>query len=84
MAGGDRARETAGARSTIAASEWTGDILLLVHFQILSEITQVETIARGNSIRKIKRLRRVHGRARWRKLKGIARVELEDGTRQLA
>ncbi|MCR4341164.1 MAG: hypothetical protein NUW01_14905 [Gemmatimonadaceae bacterium] len=58
--------------------------MLLVYFQILSEITQVETIARGNSIREIKRLRRVYGRARWRKLKGIARVELEDGTRQLA
>jgi hypothetical protein len=40
----------------------------------------IETIATGSGIREIARLRRLHGRARWRKRKGIARVRLSDGT----
>ncbi|MCR4338472.1 MAG: hypothetical protein NUW01_01150 [Gemmatimonadaceae bacterium] len=55
-----------------------------MYFKPLTEITQVETIATGKAIREIKRLRRVHGRGRWRKRKGMARVELKDGTSHLA
>ncbi|MBM3187120.1 MAG: hypothetical protein FJZ90_00170 [Chloroflexi bacterium] len=46
--------------------------------EIIGEITDVETIAAGGSIREMARLRRVYGRGRWRKLKGIARVRLSD------
>ena len=53
-------------------------------FQILDRIAEIETIAVGNRIREIERLRRVYGRARWRKRKGIARVELDDGAVRLA
>lgn len=49
-------------------------------FEILSEITSVETVAVGNSIREIKRLRKVYGKGRWRKLKGIAQIRMADGT----
>lgn len=48
--------------------------------EIIGEITNIETIAVGSSIREIARLRRVYGLGRWRKLKGIATVRLSDGT----
>jgi hypothetical protein len=51
-----------------------------MQFEIVSEISDVETIATGSGIREIARLRRLHGRGRWRKRKGIARVRLADGT----
>ena len=37
------------------------------------------TIAIGGSIRDLPRLRRMYGRGRWRKRKGIATVRLADG-----
>ena len=49
-------------------------------FEVIGEITDLETIAIGNSIRVIKRLKRFYGGGRWRKLKGIAKVKLPDGT----
>jgi hypothetical protein len=48
--------------------------------ELLGEITGVETIAIGNRIRDLRRLRRDYGDGRWRKLKGRARVRLPDGT----
>jgi hypothetical protein len=53
-------------------------------FEILSEISQIETFASGSGIREIARLRRIYGRGRWRKRKGIARIRLPDGTVHLA
>jgi len=55
-----------------------------MHFEILDEIFEVETFATGSGIREIARLRKVYGRGRWRKRKGIARVRFADGTIQLA
>jgi len=55
-----------------------------MRFEILGEISGVETFAAGSAIREIARLRRVYGRGRWRKRKGIARVRLGDGTVRLA
>jgi len=46
---------------------------------ILSEITQVETIAVGRRIRELARLERVYGPGRWRKRKGIAQVRVGPG-----
>jgi hypothetical protein len=51
-----------------------------MQFEILGEIADVETFATGSGIREIARLRRLHGRGRWRKRKGIARVRLADGS----
>ena len=55
-----------------------------MRFEILSEIADVETFATGAGIREIARLRRIYGRGRWRKRKGIARVRLPDGSIHLA
>jgi len=55
-----------------------------VYFQILGEITDVETIATGSGIRELARLRRRYGRGRWRKRKGTAQVELAGGVIRLA
>jgi hypothetical protein len=48
-------------------------------FELVGEITQIETIASGSGVRDRARLRRYYGVGRWRKLKGIARVRLVDG-----
>jgi hypothetical protein len=50
-----------------------------MYFEILGDITHVETFATGSSIWELARLRKFYGRGRWRKRKGIARVRLEDG-----
>ena len=49
-------------------------------FEIVGEITDVETFAVGSSIRELPRLRRVYGSSRWRKRKGVAQVRLQDGS----
>ena len=41
-----------------------------MNFEIISEITEIETIAVGQKIRDVARLRRKFGLGRWRKLKG--------------
>jgi hypothetical protein len=51
-----------------------------LELEIISEITNIEIIARGSSIRDLVRLRRLYGEGRWRKLKGIALAHLPDGT----
>jgi len=50
-----------------------------MNFEIITEITNIEMIAVGNSIREIERLRKIYGLGRWRKLKGIASVRFSDG-----
>jgi hypothetical protein len=50
-----------------------------MHFRILGDLTDVETIATGSGIREITRLRKRYGRGRWRKRKGIAEIELRSG-----
>ena len=55
-----------------------------MNFEIIGEITEIETIAVGNSIHDVKRLRRQYGKGRWRKLKGVATVRLRSGTIRLA
>lgn len=52
----------------------------MIIFELIGEITNLETIAVGSRIDDIERLRRTYGSGRWRKLKGIAVVRLEDGT----
>jgi len=53
-------------------------------FELVADITDVETIATGSSIRELPRLRRLYGKGRWRKMKGIARIRLRDGRVRLA
>ncbi|MGH9898575.1 MAG: hypothetical protein ACRD63_14460 [Pyrinomonadaceae bacterium] len=49
-----------------------------MYFEIIGEIADIETIAVGSQIHEIARLRKQHGRGRWRKLKGIATVRLKN------
>jgi len=55
-----------------------------VDFKILGRISDIETIAVGNAIREIRRLRRTYGLGRWRKRKGVATVELRNGSIRVA
>jgi len=48
-------------------------------FELVSEITDIETIAAGTGVRDRARLRKQYGRGRWRKLKGVAKVRLLSG-----
>ena len=52
--------------------------------EILGEISEIETFAIASGIREIARLRRVYGRGRWRKRKGVARIRLPDGSTHIA
>jgi len=56
----------------------------VIDFEIVGEISDIETIAVGPSVRDRARLRKRHGKARWRKLKGIANVRLVSGRIRLA
>ena len=50
-----------------------------MYFEIISEITDIEIIARGRGIHDLARLRKKYGPGNWRKLKGRATVRMEDG-----
>jgi len=49
-------------------------------FKILGPIVDIQTIAAGRQIRELRRLLKAYGPGRWRKRKGIARIQLEHGT----
>lgn len=53
-------------------------------FEIVGEITNIETIAAGNSIRILRSLNEKYGKGRWRKKKGLATVKLNDESFRLA
>ena len=55
-----------------------------MHFEIVGQLTEIETIAVGPGIRILSVLRKRYGRGRWRKLKGVANVRLSDGRIRLA
>ncbi len=50
-----------------------------MYFEIIGDITNIETIAVVHSIRELKRLQKQYGKGRWRKLKGVAKVRLQNG-----
>ena len=51
-----------------------------MEFEILGEISDIETIAAGRGVVLRRYLERTYGKGRWRKMKGIANVRLPDGT----
>ena len=53
-------------------------------FEIVSDITEIETIAVGHSIRVLSLLNKRYGKGRWRKKKGAATVKLNDESFRLA
>ncbi len=52
----------------------------MVWFKIIGTLHHEETVAVGNSIREIKRLKKCYGFGRWRKRKGYGTIRLRDGT----
>lgn len=48
-------------------------------FEVIRDITDIETIAVGTAIRDLTRLRKQYGSGRWRKVKGIAMIRLRSG-----
>ncbi len=50
-----------------------------MEFQIVGQIEEIEVIAVGGSIKEINRLIKIYWNGRWRKLKGIAQVQFDDG-----
>jgi len=55
-----------------------------MNFEIISEITEIETMFVGSKIRDLARLKKLYGKGRWRKLKGVAHVRLRSGRIRLA
>ncbi len=50
-----------------------------MYCRIVGPIQNVQTIAVGGKIREVMRLNRQFGYGRWRKMKGTARISLENG-----
>jgi hypothetical protein len=48
-------------------------------FEVIGEIEAIETVATGASVKVRSVLRKVYGRGRWRKRKGIGTVRLSNG-----
>jgi hypothetical protein len=53
-------------------------------FELVGDVTDIETIATASGIRELPRLRRLYGKGRWRKMKGVARIRFRDGRIRLA
>jgi len=78
---------------------WKPSILALTHpskfqpnataetsmeFALLGEIMNVETFASGRGIRNLALLNKKYGLGKWRKRKGVALIQLKDGSECLA
>ena len=61
------------ARPAIDPAGWARQVLAM-RFEILGEISGIETFATGSGIREIARLRRIYGRGRWRKRRRCPRA----------
>jgi hypothetical protein len=48
-------------------------------FEVVGDISGIETIATGSGIRERGRLRKRYGQGRWRKRKGFAEIRLPSG-----
>ena len=49
-------------------------------FEIVGQVDNIEPIAVGRGVGDRKRLNKLYGKGRWRKLKGFASVRLRDDT----
>lgn len=48
-------------------------------FEVVGEISHIQTIAAGTAIRQLARLRKLYGPGRWRRMKGEAFIRLASG-----
>ena len=49
---------------------------MMIQFEIRGEISEIETIAEGRGVYIRRYLERTYGKGRWRKMKGMATVQL--------
>jgi len=57
---------------------------LRIKFKIIGPISDRRTIAVGNRIRELERLKQTYGHGRWRKMSGSSPIELTNGEVVLA
>jgi hypothetical protein len=50
-----------------------------MHFELVGDISDIQTIATGRGIRDLARLRKRYRSRRWRKLKGVVSVRIAGG-----
>jgi len=50
-----------------------------VNFTVVGPVADIESIATGRQIRDLRRIERMLGHGSWRKLKGVAMVQLPNG-----
>ncbi len=50
-----------------------------MNFDIIDEITDVATLAKGSGIRELNRLRKFYGLGNWKKMKGVALFGFHQG-----
>ena len=50
-----------------------------MNFDIIGDMNEIVTIAKGAGIREIDRLLKTYGPGNWRKMKGIVRIRLSSG-----
>ena len=55
-----------------------------LEFELVDDLTNIQTIATGRGIRDLPRLRRLYGKGYWRKMKGSAQIRLRSGRIRLA
>lgn len=55
-----------------------------MHFEIVGDISEIETIAGDGPIRDLARLKKLYGEGRWRKMKGTALIRLRSARVRLA
>jgi len=69
----------AAVHSTLPQNAWRFQRAVAV-FEVVGDITNIQVIATGRGIRRLRNLRKRHGGRRWRKLKGDATVRLANGS----
>ena len=57
---------------------------VLMDFEFVDELADIEGIAVGRGVRDARRLQRLYGKGRWKKMKGIAHIRLRNGKIRLA
>jgi hypothetical protein len=55
-----------------------------MQFEVIGNISEIETIAVSRSIRILSLLEKRYGKGRWRKRKGVASIRLSSGRIRLA
>ena len=53
-------------------------------FRIIGSVKDEEVIASGKKIRELRRLNKIYGEGKWRKMKGNATIELDNGSKYMA